>query len=72
MAAIDDINSSIDNLAAAIKAATLDPKPNYTVDGQSVSWSDYLHNLTTKMNTLMTTRQNLAGPYQRMLRVKSR
>jgi len=72
MAAIDDINSAIDNLAAAIKAATLDPKPNYTVDGQSVSWSDYLHNLTTKMNTLMTTRQNLAGPYQRMLRVKSR
>jgi hypothetical protein len=72
MAAIDDINSAIDNLAAAIKAATIEPKPNYTVDGQSVSWGDYLHILTTKMNTLMTTRQNLAGPYQRMLRVKSR
>ena len=72
MAAVDDIDSAINNLAAAIKEATVNPKPNYTVDGQSVSWSDYLQNLTTRMETLLKSRQMLAGPFQRMLRVKSR
>ncbi len=72
MAAVDDINSAINNLAAAIKEATVNPKPNYTVDGQSVSWSDYLQNLTTRMESLLKSRQSLGGPFQRMLRVRSR
>jgi hypothetical protein len=72
MAAADDISSAIDNLAAAIKEATVNPKPNYTVDGQSVSWGDYLQILTSRLDGLMKAKQSLAGPYQRMLRVVSR
>lgn len=72
MEAADDINTAISNLAAAIKEATVNPKPNYTVDGQSVSWGDYLQVLTSRMDGLLKAQQNLAGPYQRMSRVVSR
>jgi hypothetical protein len=30
---------------ALIQAITLDPKPSYSIDGQSVSWGDYLAQL---------------------------
>jgi len=72
MAAEADIDSAIDNLAAAIKEATVNPKPNYTVDGQSVSWGDYLQVLTSRMDGLLKARQSLAGPYQRKSRMVSR
>lgn len=72
MAAESDLDMSLDNLAAAIKQATIDPKPNYTVDGQTVSWTDYLHTLITKMETLVKVRQLVAGPYQRAMRMKSK
>lgn len=72
MAAESDLDAAVNNLAAAIKQATIDPKPNYTVDGQTVNWGDYLHILTTKMETLVKVRQLVAGPYQRMTRMKSK
>lgn len=72
MSAESDLDQSIDNLAAAIKQATLDPKPNYTIDGQTVNWTDYLHTLTTKMETLVKVRQLVANPYQRAMRMKSK
>lgn len=52
MAAIDDLKEASDNLAAAIKAATVSPKPNYSVDGQSVSWGDYLAMLIAQKKSL--------------------
>lgn len=30
---------------ALIETLTANPKPSYSIDGQSVSWSDYLHQL---------------------------
>lgn len=30
---------------ALIEAVTIDPKPSYQIDGQGVSWSDYLAQL---------------------------
>ena len=38
---------ALDNLAEAIRDASENPKPDYDVDGQSVSWSSYLANLVT-------------------------
>jgi len=41
MAAIDDLRSAKDNMAANLLAITANPKPSYSIDGQSVSWSEY-------------------------------
>lgn len=72
MSAETNIASAIENISATIKEITLNPKPNYTVDGQTVNWGDYLDTLTTKLASLLKTQQLLGGPFQRATRMKSR
>lgn len=72
MSAEANIAQAIANISQTIKEITANPKPNYTVDGQTVNWADYLDTLTTKLQSLLKTQQLLGGPFQRMTRVKSR
>ena len=72
MSAEANIAQAITNISETIKEITANPKPNYTVDGQTVNWADYLDTLTTKLASLLKTQQLLGGPFQRMTRVKSR
>ncbi len=72
MSAETDLDQAIANISSAIKEITASPKPNYTVDGQIVAWGDYLDTLTTKLASLIKTKQLIGGPYQRMTRMKSR
>lgn len=72
MSAETDIAQAIANISATIKEVTANPKPNYTVDGQTVNWGDYLDTLTTKLASLLKTQQLLGGPFQRATRMKSR
>ena len=50
MTALEDLITARDTLAAAIKDNA--GKPNYSVDGQSVSWSTIYDNLA-KLNKLI-------------------
>lgn len=72
MSAEANIAQAITNISETIKEITANPKPNYTVDGQTVNWADYLDTLTTKLQSLLKTQQLLGGPFQKMTRVKSR
>jgi hypothetical protein len=72
MSAETNIAAAIENISATIKEITLNPKPNYTVDGQTVNWGDYLDTLTTKLASLLKTQQLLGGPFQKATRMKSR
>jgi hypothetical protein len=72
VAALADIETAIDNISAIIVEITANPKPNYTVDGQTVNWGDYLDTLTTKLQSLLKTKQLLSGPFQRATRMYSR
>lgn len=72
MSAETDIAQAIANISQTIKEITANPKPNYTVDGQTVNWADYLDTLTTKLQSLLKTQQLLGGPFQRMTRIISR
>lgn len=45
MTYIDDLKTARDNLATRIKDLTSQHKPNYSIDGQTVSWGDYLRQL---------------------------
>lgn len=68
MAALDDIETSISNVAALLAEITASPKPSYSIDGQTVYWNEYLEILTQKMEKLLTMKQLLSGPYQRASR----
>jgi hypothetical protein len=47
---------------------TVDPKPTYSLDGQSVSWESYLSMLMDKMETLNKAIQQAGSPFQVMHR----
>jgi len=45
MSDIETIATIRSQVLATIAAITADPKPSYTIDGQSVAWNDYLGQL---------------------------
>lgn len=64
MAALDDINTAIANVASLIATITASPQPSYSVQGVSYSWSEYLSMLTEQMEKLQEIEIFLSGPYQ--------
>ena len=40
------LQTALDSLAAAYATACASPKPTYSIDGQSVSWGEYLKMLS--------------------------
>jgi hypothetical protein len=70
MAAVDDLGTAINQIAAQIKDITANPKPDYSVNGQSISWASYLSMLTEQITKLQQAQQTLAGPYQRISRIR--
>jgi hypothetical protein len=58
--ALASLLTARDQAAANIAAATVSPKPDYGVDGQSVSWSAYVAGqakLVDDLNKLIATMQ---------------
>lgn len=51
-------------LAANLATVLASPQPNYSVDGESVSWADYVAMLTDKMRALKIQIQLEGGPFQ--------
>jgi hypothetical protein len=70
MAAVDDLGTAINQIAAQIKDITANPKPDYSVNGQSISWASYLSMLTEQITKLQQAQQSIAGPYQRISRIR--
>lgn len=70
MAATDDLQAAINQIAAQLKDITQNPKPDYSVNGQSVSWSSYVQMLADQLVKLQQAQQSLAGPYMRISRIR--
>lgn len=62
--ALDNVNTAIVNVTALIASITANPQPTYSLDGQSVSWSEYLATLTAQLEKLQEAAVVLSGPYQ--------
>jgi hypothetical protein len=62
--AYENVQTAIDNVAAVLAEITANPKPDYSIDGQSVSWTSYYATLTQRMKDLMEIAQILAGPFE--------
>lgn len=61
-----NLETARNNIAAIIAQITASPKPNYSVDGESISWADYLRTLTEQLREI----DKLAdGPYEVRSRV---
>lgn len=67
----ENVGAAIENIAAQIREITSNPKPDYSVNGQSVSWSSYLDMLTRQLGALQQAQQNLGGPFQRVTRMRA-
>lgn len=63
-AALANIQTSIQQVSALIVQITANPQPSYSVQGVSVSWSEYLAQLTEQLNKFMELQVILSGPYQ--------
>lgn len=52
MAYIDDLTTARDNFAAKLAEVSAAPKPTYSIDGQSVSWTEYYKFLSEQVERL--------------------
>lgn len=52
MSYLDDLATARDNFAAKLAEISVSPKPSYSIDGQSVSWTDYYRFLSDQVDKL--------------------
>jgi len=64
MAYIDSITTARDNVATLLASITANPKPNYSVDGESYSWGDYVAMLSNQLEVLDKAVQRAGGPFE--------
>lgn len=64
MAYLDSLTQAQTNLGALIAQVTANPQPNYSVDGESYSWSEYLAMLITQTENLDRAIQRAGGPFE--------
>lgn len=60
---LENLLAARDNVAANLAAITADPKPNYTIDGQSVSWQGLFDSYVAQLEKL-NAQINAADPYE--------
>jgi len=67
MTYISNLEEARDNAASTLASITANPKPNYTVNGQSVQWSEYskmLTNLIDRLNKLIAAGEVDEEPFE--------
>lgn len=60
---LDNLLTARDNVATNLAAITADPKPNYSVDGQSVSWQSLFDSYMAQLERL-DAQINGADPFE--------
>lgn len=45
------LTAALDSLVSEYERACAEPKPSYSIDGQSVTWGDYLRMLSESIQT---------------------
>lgn len=60
--AVSDLQTAVDNLDAAIRDLTANPKPNYSINGQSVSWGDFYSQLAKARQDIINQLVLAQGP----------
>ena len=64
MAYVDDLKTIRTQLVARITEVTASPKPSYSVDGQAVSWTQYLAELRKQLQEINEQINQADGPFE--------
>lgn len=64
MATDPNITLAIANIGQRIADLTANWKPNYTIDGQTISWSDYMKQLIEARDLLIVQSAKDEGPFE--------
>lgn len=59
---MENLETARSNMAARLAEITANPKPDYSIDGKSVSWSGYVSMLTDQMQRINALIQAEGGP----------
>lgn len=59
-----NLSTALDSVCKQIRDVTERPKPNYSVDGESYSWSDHLKNLLEMEKQLRMAIQREGGAFE--------
>lgn len=60
---LQNLQTAQANIAQLIADITTNPKPTYSIDGESISWESYLSMLLDKQETLDKTIQRAQSPF---------
>lgn len=63
MADLSDLQTIESQLITRIKEVTAQPKPSYNIDGQSVSWNQYMESLWKQLKQVQD-QINGADPFE--------
>lgn len=63
MSNLDLLNTAKTNILNNLTTITTNPKPTYSLDGQSISWSEYHQMLVTQLNTINDLIVIESGPF---------
>jgi tartrate dehydratase beta subunit/fumarate hydratase class I family protein len=64
MAYPDDLTTARDSAAARLVEVLSEKKPSYSIDGESISWTEYAAMLTKQIEDLTKAIQIAAGPFE--------
>lgn len=67
----EDLQTALDNVIAKILEISANPKPSYSIDGQSVSWGDYYRMLAQMRKDLKEAIINAEGPFDHVIQMRS-
>ncbi len=60
----ENLDTAIANVTARLVEVTASAKPNYSVDGESYSWAEYLTVLNAQLFELKKARQRADAPFE--------
>ena len=60
----ENYDSALDNYARLLAEISANRKPSYSIDGQSVSWTEYQRFLVDQIKALQELEQTSAGPFE--------
>lgn len=64
MSVLSSLNTALSNVAANLAAITANPKPSYSVNGKSVSWTEYFNALIQQQEALNRAIAVAGGPVE--------
>lgn len=67
MSQAETLTAIKNNLLARIEQVTAQPKPNYNIDGQQISWQSYLDSLMANLERI-NAQINASEPFEEVTR----